>query len=87
MTTQVAILRSADGALDSVLFDIEGLLSADLFSNELDGASELLNEGHLRAGGVVADVVIERHLRQVASNHGFKTRKKNTGLWVAITNT
>ena len=69
--TQLEILRSAQESVDAVLFDIEGLVQADLFSNELDGAVDLLKAGHIRAAGVVAGVVVERHIKQVALHHGF----------------
>lgn len=78
--TQLAILRSAKATAASTLFDIEGLLQADLFTNELAAAEELLRKGHLRAAGVVAGVVIEGHLRQTVRHHGITTRKKKPTL-------
>jgi len=78
--TQVAILEAAEASVDSVLFDIEGVVQADLFSNELDAAKELQKEGHLRAAGMIAGVVVERHMKQVASHHKFPSRKKKPTL-------
>ncbi len=80
LMTQLEILRAAEARTESVLFDLEGVVQADLFSSELEAATELQKAGHLRAGGVVAGVVIERHLKQVAAYHNFKSRKKKPTL-------
>ena len=52
------------------------MLEADLFDDELSAAEDLRNKKHLRAGGVVAGVVLERHLKRVAANHQLTIRKK-----------
>ena len=75
--TQLAILRSVGRRFDSSLFEIKQVLQADLFDSELDSARELSSRGFLRAAGAVAGVVLEKHLGEVADNHGFTTRKKN----------
>ena len=74
---QLAIIESVEARFESSLFDIRQLVQADLFDSELDAARELIRGGFLRAGGAVAGVVLERHLGQVAANHGITTRKKN----------
>jgi hypothetical protein len=73
---QVDILASAGARLDSLLTDIEGTLEATLLDDELGTAGELLRAKHLRSAGVVAGVVLERHLKTVASNHGVKLGRK-----------
>ena len=78
--TQLAILRSVERRFDSSLFDIKQLLQADLFDSELDSARELSSRGFLRAAGAVAGVVLEKHLGEVAENHGFTIRKKNPAI-------
>jgi len=75
--TQLAILKSVAARFESSLFDIRQLVQADLFDSELDAARELLKYGFLRAAGAIAGVVLEKHLGQVADNHGAKTRKKH----------
>ena len=77
LLNQLAILESVEARFESSLFDIRQLVQADLFDSELDAARELTRSGFLRAGGAVAGVVLERHLGQVAANHGITTRKKN----------
>ena len=56
------------------------VVQADLFSSELEASTELQKAGHLRAAGVVAGVVIERHIKQVAAHHNFKSRRKKPTL-------
>lgn len=75
--TQLAILKSCQARFDSVLLDIEEIVRADLFDNELDAARELAKNGFLRAGGVMAGVVLEGHLGKVCATHSLRTRKKN----------
>ncbi len=48
---------------------------ADLFDSELESAKELSKKGFLRAGGALAGVVLEKHLAQVMTNHGLKSKK------------
>lgn len=78
--TQLAILKSVSARFESSLFDIRQLVQADLFDSELDTARELLKHGFLRAAGAIAGVVLEKHLGQVADNHGAKTRKKHPAI-------
>lgn len=74
---QLNILRSAQDRLDSRLADIKGVLEADVFDDELGGAEDLRKKKYPRAAGVVAGVVLERHLKRVCANHGIKLRKKS----------
>ena len=75
--TQLGILKSVEARLESTLSNIRQLEQADLFDSELDSARELASRGFLRAAGVVAGVVLERHLSQVVDNHNIRTRKRN----------
>lgn len=74
--TQRDILEAAERRLDSAVYDMSQLVQADLFDSELDAATELLKKGFHRAAGVVAGVVLEKHLASVAANHQVKIRKK-----------
>ena len=71
------LLKSAEAIFISSLFDIKAVVQADLFDSEIDAARELLRKGFLRPAGVLAGVVLERHLAQVAANHKLAIRKKN----------
>jgi hypothetical protein len=75
--SQIEILASANARFDSLLFDIRQLVQADLFDSEIDAGRELLRAGFLRAAGVVAGVVLEKHLSEVCESHNIQTRKKN----------
>jgi len=78
--TQIKILKAAKERLSSKLFDIKQLVQAELFDSELDSSRELLKKGFLRPAGIVAGVVLERHLKQVCENHNLKIIKKNPNL-------
>ena len=73
---QVSIVKSIRRRLKSSLFDIHRLAQADLFDSQLDAARELARNKFNRAAGVVAGVVLERHMKEVCINHGLKFRKK-----------
>ena len=75
--TQLAILEATRTRFESSLHDIRQLLQADLFDSELDTSRELLKSGFLRASGAVAGVVLEKHLRQVVTNHALVIRKQH----------
>jgi len=76
----VSIIESASSRLDSVLPNIRNLLQADMFASELDAAGDLLNNGHLRAAGVVAGVVLEGHLKTICLKNTIKLSKRKPTL-------
>lgn len=74
---QLEILKSVQRRFESSLFDIQQLVQADLFDDEL-AAAKMLNENKfMRAAGAVAGVVLEKHLKQILKNHNL-TSKKDT---------
>ena len=73
---QLAILTAVRARFESSLFDIRHLVMADLFDSELDAAAALAKKNFLRGAGAMAGVVLEKHLRQVCSNHSVKILKK-----------
>lgn len=77
---QLRIIEAASKRFESSLFDIQLLLQADIFDNELEAAKELNNKGFARAAGAVAGVVLESHLLQVADNHSLKVSKKDPSI-------
>jgi len=77
---QLSILKSVKKRFDSSLFDIKQLVQADLFDSELDAAQELLRNKFLRAAGVIAGVVLEKHLTQVCQSHNITISSQNPGL-------
>ncbi len=77
---QLDILKSVEARFESSLFDIRQLVMADLFDSELEAARELLKKGFFRGAGVVAGVVLEKHLAQVCNNHAISVRKQNPAI-------
>jgi len=78
VSQQIAILGSAESRLDYLLADIKGILEASLFDDELSAARELLKAKHLRSAGIIAGVVLERHLQRVLLNHKVGFHRKAT---------
>lgn len=77
---QLQILKSVEARFESSLFDIRQLVQADLYDSELEGSKDLLKKGFLRGAGVIAGVILEKHLSQVCSNHKITIRKKNPAI-------
>ena len=77
---QRGILKSARARLESVLFNMQEILQADMFDNEIDAAKELAKKGYLRGAGAIAGVVLEQHLSHVCSKHGLKMKKKDPSI-------
>ena len=77
---QVVIIRAISTRLDSSLASIRSIVQADLFDSEIAAAKDLQKNGHHRAAGMVAGVVLERHLRTVCQTHKVSIRKKNPTL-------
>jgi hypothetical protein len=57
-------------------------MQADLFDSELDEAKELAKNKFTRAAGVLAGVVLERHLGQICQDHSIKLKKREPSLQV-----
>lgn len=76
MERQTRILESAAVLFESVVSDLRRIVQAELFDSELDEARELANSGYHRAAVVVAAVVLEGHLTEVAKKHGIDVSKK-----------
>jgi hypothetical protein len=78
LNRQLALIMSAKDRFNSVLADISGVVAASVFDSELEAARDLVKAKHVRAAGVVAGVVLERHLRLVLAAHNVTLRKKPT---------
>jgi hypothetical protein len=75
-TQQLNIVRASRKVFSTRLREIRGVLQADLFDTELEASRELLRNGFLRAAGVLAGVVLERHLAEVARSHKVAIRSR-----------
>jgi uncharacterized protein YutE (UPF0331/DUF86 family) len=82
-TTNYEILLRLKAIFEAAREDYEGgfcntlrnLVQAEVFSSELDQASELLDAGYLTAAAVVAGTVLETTLRGLCSTIGLPTGK------------
>jgi len=75
---QLAMVKALQKRFESSLYDIRLHLQAEMFDDELDAAAYLLKNKYIRAAGAMAGVVLERHLKQVCTNHTVTiTKKKN----------
>lgn len=79
---QIAILRTAERRLDSLLADMVRELQAGIFDAELDSAHALLKAKHVRAAGAIAGVVLEQHLGAVVQQHAVSLGRKKATLAV-----
>ncbi|ATI78683.1 DUF4145 domain-containing protein [Sphingobium yanoikuyae] len=59
------------------LSSVRSLVQAEIFSNELDQATELLGKGYKVAAAVVAGVVLETSLRQLCEDGGITPSSLN----------
>lgn len=76
---QLMLVKAAKNSLRSVLYDLSGILQADLFDSEIDTAGSLAKAGYSRAAGALCGVVLEKHLKHVNDLHNL-TVKKNPGI-------
>ncbi len=65
------------------LFDIKGLVAAELFSDLLDQAEHLLEQGYKDAAAVMVGSVLEEHLRQLCVRHNVDVYDLKDGKTVA----
>lgn len=68
-TSQIGILKSIENNLNKILFNIDSFLEGEMFDDELEAAEYLLENNLYRPAGVLAAVVIERHLKKFAKTH------------------
>lgn len=57
----------------------KGLVSAEIFSDFLEMAQHLLDEGYKDPAAVMAGSVLEEHLRQLCQKHGIPTETTKQG--------
>lgn len=72
--TGLAILRSLREDIDeSWLFDLKQLIAAELFTDFLDMAEHLIEEGYKDAAAVMVGSTLESHLKQLCIKNGIET--------------
>lgn len=77
----MVILSCAKSALDALrngyLFETKSLVEADVASDYLEQASQLLTAGYKDAAAVIGSSVLERHLREMCCTRGISITKPN----------
>ena len=74
---QVNILEGIRSSIGSTLSNIQRVLEAHLFDDELAAAEDLRSKGHGRACGALAGVTLEAHLKSVCVFRGISFKKSN----------
>ncbi len=77
----IGIQSCAKSALEALrngyLFETKSLVEADVASDYLEQASQLLGAGYKDAAAVIGGSVLERHLREMCYTRGISTTKPN----------
>jgi HEPN domain-containing protein len=70
-------LAAKDDYLGGYFESVKSLIQADVFSNELEQAEELLDKGYYEASAVIAGTVLETYLRELCSKNNIAIGKLN----------
>ena len=65
------------------LFTVKDLISSEVFSDFMDMAEHLLEEGYKDAAAVVIGSVLEEHLRKLCDNNDISVRSEKDGRIIA----
>jgi hypothetical protein len=74
---QYNIIGAILSTIDSTLLDIRREIQAGLLDTELDKAALLAKNKQFRASGVIAGIVLEKHLEQVCERRQLKMTRRN----------
>ena len=77
---QSDIVGSLKGLIGDYFYNLETELEYNVFDSELESAYELLKKKFLRSAGVIAGVVLEKHLAKICKNHGLNIKKKDPSI-------
>lgn len=77
---QVKIVASLKTIINDYFYNLNTEIEYDVFDSELDSAYELLKKKFLRSAGVIAGVLLEKHLLNVCNAHSIKIAKKEPTL-------
>ena len=76
----IAILRAIRSELDGGwLFEVRALVAAELYSDFLEQADHLLEQGYKDAAAVMIGSVLEEHLRQLCPRYSVDTHDDKDG--------
>ena len=74
--SRLAIFQAAKEDYDCGLTDLRALISADVFSDELEQAEELLTANYKTPAAVVAGTVLESTIRSLCGKHGIQNDRR-----------
>ncbi len=74
--SHLAIFKAAKEDYDCGLTDLRALISADVFSDELEQAEELLTSKYKIPAAVVAGTVLESTIRSMCGKHGIQNDRR-----------
>lgn len=77
---QADIVASLKDLTSDYFYNLKIELQSNIFDSEIDSAYELLKKKFLRPAGVVAGVVLEKHLSNIVNNHNIVIRKKDPAI-------
>lgn len=77
MIQQISILIATKEMLRAKVYQMQELLQADIFDNELTSAKELNKKGFYRAAGAICGVILEEHFSKVLDKNCIKISKGN----------
>lgn len=81
----VGTLLAAKDEIDGGwLFTTKGLISSEIFSDYLDMATHLSEEGYKDAAAVITGSTLEEHLRQLCNRHSIPTEQPKDGKLVPL---
>jgi hypothetical protein len=71
-SNQIGFVRSIPRNLQSKVLALRGLVARDLMEDELTVSLSLLRENYIREAGVIAGVVLERHLKMLCEKYDIE---------------
>ena len=77
MIQQISILIASKEMLRAKVYQMQELLQADIFDNELNSAKELNKKGFYRAAGAICGVILEEHFSNILERNSIKINKGN----------
>lgn len=76
----IGIIKAAKQEIEGGwLFTIKGIVSAEIFSDQLEMAYYLLDENYKDPAAVLIGCVLEEHLRQLSKKHNISTVREKDG--------
>ena len=76
LSSQIGIVGAIPGYIEAKALSLRGIIARDLMDDELVIARYLSEQGYLREAGVIAGIVLEKHLKLMCERRGIALEKK-----------